>query len=271
MKSHRRLQLDWHNGTGAEDPESSPGGKTGVPNGGVTAEMQATIQRMVLGQVRDAVKDLVPGVIKATLEQYQAALKAAEPPPAAPAAPAVDDGKNPTLKTLQEQVVALTRGLTEERQKRTEAQQAEQRTRRASLVRDEFVRHLGPNSPHLAPYLNAHLGGFDVDASGEVVRKVKDEFGIERCIPVAEAVDELFKSELKHLAQAPRPTLPVSGLGRINGAQQTMDTRQQMQTARVNPIEAEMIEAIAKERPELAADLSRQAIANAQAQAATVK
>lgn len=172
----------------------------------VTAEMKQEIQKVVMGIFKEAVPRLIQ---KAVSESIPAALdqiaeKAIKEEPADPGKGNPADAEQKlTLKALNEQIAKLTQGIESERKARTDAENQARDIRRLSEVESHFARHLGADSPHLKPYL-AHYSAQFSEHEGKVGRKTQDQYGVDQFVPLKDAVDELFKSELKHLTQQSR-------------------------------------------------------------------
>ncbi len=181
--------------------------------GAVTPELKQELQKIVMG----IVKDFVPRAIKQSLESSSDTMldqladkliqSANGDESSGTAAPANGGGDKQqdrlTLKTLQEQIVKLNQGIQERDRKVTEAEQRARETRIRSDVHTQFSRYLGADSPHLAPYVNHFLAQF-ADHDGQTSRKIKNEYGEDAYMPASQAIDELFKGDLKHLVQPAR-------------------------------------------------------------------
>lgn len=177
--------------------------------------------------------------------------------PKAASAPAPNGGieqNKLSLKTLQEKLDSLTKGIETERQARIRAEQQTIETRTRSEVQAHFARHLGADSPHLRPYVNEYMAQFQYK-DGAIVRKVADEYGNESYVPAQQAVEELFKAELKHLQPSKTTQLPPNGYRNGAFAQpvgQPGQVRQPQQQTQVNPILGEIAMSIQDVRPEAA-------------------
>jgi hypothetical protein len=231
---------------------SSPGsGASGSDPGSVT-----------LAQVNEIVNKALSARDRRISEQFTAQFaelkgllqpaKAAQPEPNA--ADNSASSEKLTLKALHEQIASLNKGIEQERKARAEAEQKAVETRMRAEVQAQFARHLGADSPHLGPYVNHYLAQFQ-HKDGQVVRKVVGQYGEEEFLPADKGIEELFKGDLKHLVQTSKAgNLPPAGIGQLRGTPFAKALAPQANG--LNPMRAEMLEAIAKDRPELAAQLA---------------
>ncbi len=219
-------------------------------------QLQQMIQKVTMGIFKEAVPRLVQQAINQSIptmldKMAEEALKDS-PGETAPADNVASEEKT-TLKTLKSQLEQLTKGIQERDRKLQEADQRTREIRLNSEIQSHFARHLGADSPHLAPYVN-HFKSQFLDHEGNAVRKSKNDYGEEVFVPAAQAIDELFKNELKHLVQQSRVShLPPTGRNGI-GQQirnQIPQNPQQPQGARNNPL-ALIAQELAETRPEAA-------------------
>lgn len=185
----------------------------------VTAEMKQELQKIVMG----IVKEIVPRTIKQSLSEQSDTLldqladkmiQSAAGDDPAPANGGEQTQEKLSLKALQQKLDEMQRGIKErDEQIKTERQNA-MNLRLRSDVQSHFARHLGADSPHLEPYVNHFLSQF-VDHEGKTARKTKNDYGEDTYLPAAQAIDEMFKGDLKHLVQQSKANaLPNAGLVR---------------------------------------------------------
>lgn len=227
-------------GSGVTDPSVTGGVNPGSAAGGVTPELRNEIQRMVAGIVRDAVPRAVKAAIGDSLAPIQDALaQKAQPQPQQQSEPGDGADSRPTMKALQDRIAKLEQGIEARDKKLAEADNKTRQMRLQNEVHQSFAKHLGADSPHLGPYVAHYLGQF-VDQDGRSMRKVLDEYGTEKFVPLEDAVGELFKGELKHLVQhskADKLPQPHPGLrGAFRAPQQNGATAPQ---GRVSPFVAQ--------------------------------
>lgn len=164
----------------------------------------AAMQKMIDESIGKALSARLPRVkgTEETIAKMVADAIAKISPTDKPAEPAVsnpaDSEQKLTLKALNDQLANLNKGIQERDRKLQEAEQRTREIRVRSEVSSHFARHLGADSPHIAPYVNHFLGQF-TDQDGNTMRKVKNEFGEDQFVPANAAIDELFKGDLKHL------------------------------------------------------------------------
>lgn len=195
-------------------------GKSSSASGGDTSGLD--IERMV----NDAVsKALGPRMKRATssMEEMIAARVAealAKLAPSSPEAPKIEpassgdiESNKLNLKTLDHRFKALQDELAAERKARADAEQSAAQARLRSDLESHFARHMGSDNKHLAAYLKLYGEQFQ-HKDGATYRVTKDEFGEEQYVPVAQAVDNLFKSDLKDLIPQRGPKLPPTSIAR---------------------------------------------------------
>jgi hypothetical protein len=157
-------------------------------------------------------------LIKTSIAQLA---KTSETPAVKPTEPTPTTGNSAegeqrtTLKSLQEQIVDLTRGIEAQKQATAAAEANARNVRIQSDVRAAFAKHLGADSLHIDPYVHSYLGQF-VDKEGKTMRKAIGEYNEERLLSVADGVEDLFKTDLKHLVtpQSKAGVLPPTGVVR---------------------------------------------------------
>lgn len=205
-------------------------------------------------------------VVKAELAKMSAAAKPADQVKTPEGDQPAGDQQRLTVKAVQEsfqaEIAALKKGIADERKARAEAEQKEVATRTRSEVQSHFAKHLGADSPHIRPYVNEYMAQFEYK-DGAVVRKTKDDYGMDQFVPVDQAVASLMQSDLKHLVPARNGKLPPAGMNGLNGSPYSAPRPPEVRG--MNMLDRDLIEAVAKDRPELAQALFEQAQANANA------
>lgn len=231
--------------------------------GGAAPDM-ADIRRFISEEVGKAVharssrvEEKLAEIVTGEIGKLTSTLK---PPAEDKKSDAADE--KPTLKALQDQIAALNKGIAEERKARAEAEKAAERTRADSDLRSHFARHLnGDNARHIDPYLKFHRDEFLLK-DGTLVRKVTGSYGDEEYVPVAKAVDDMFAGDLKFLVQQSKAAqMPRVG----GGTGQPWTPPKNAAPHGISPMEAEIFEAMGKDRPELAQEMYKQALAAAEA------
>ena len=221
------------------------GGDT--PNAGA-GDIDAKINKAMSNWMK-RLEAKIPQLVEAKLE----AMVQEDGPPSTPTAPsnsAPDAEQRLTLKSLQEQVAKLQKGIETERAARVKAEDGNRTLRVRSEVESHVLRHLGADSPNLPLVLSHFLPQF-ADKDGAVVRRHLDEYGQERFVAVKDAVDELFKQDLKHLLPARNGSLPPARVMPTNGS--PFRSPGPTTPAQMNPLAAEFIEGLAASgRPEMA-------------------
>lgn len=232
---------------------------------GVTAELKNEIQKIVMGifkdqvprAVKSAVSESIPEALKAVMGDLQPG-KANEP---ASQAAQAGNAADPEKVTQKARIEALEKQL-QAFQKR--AEDSESRARDASMrsrVQSEVAKFLPANDPNHAAYMGMlyDIQKRFVDADGNPSVKFKREWGEEN-VPLEQGVKELFEGELKHLVQHSKaqnlPSAGFRGVGKPIPGMQVAKGQPQL-----NPLDRDLIEAVAKDRPELAEALATQALA----------
>lgn len=141
-------------------------------------------------------------------------------------APEAQPGERGSIKQLEQQLTQLKRELENKDKQRLEAEKRAEETRLMGDVTQHFARHIGADSPDLEPYVNAHKSNFRIrDGQSFFVRP--NEYGEETYVPAKDAVDELFKSQLKHLVQRNKtPQLPGNANRNAQGRPMTSPSQQ---------------------------------------------
>lgn len=217
---------------GADTPANANAGDTANAS---SSDIDARINRIITARLERQDKKLEQRFDQLTqILETIAKPKDAQEPVKQQAASNDASGDKLSLKTLQEQIASLNKGIQERDQRVKEAEQKARDVRLRSDVQSHFARHLGADSPHLRPYVNEFMSQF-TDMDGHTVRMVKNDYGEPQHIPVASAVDELFKGELNHLVkQSKASALPRPGQ-QLTGNPFQLQTQQEQPTG-LNPI-----------------------------------
>lgn len=201
-----------------ESGNSSSGGASDNAQSGNGAGNAGDIERIVneaiskalgprLKRATSSIEEMVAARVQEAISKLPASAPAQDPdPPKKLNLESLDQKVDARLKALQDELAA-------ERKQRAEAEAKVIDTRRRADLESHFARHMGADSPHLRAYLREYADQFQ-HRDGITYRVVKDEFGDESYIPADRAVEELFKSELKHLVPQRSAGLPPSSLAR---------------------------------------------------------
>lgn len=145
----------------------------------------------------------------------------------ATAAPEAQQGERSSIKQLEQQLMQLKRELETKEKQRSEAERRADDTRLYGDVTQHFARHIGADSPDLEPYVSAHKSSFRI-RDGLTFYVKPNEYGEETYVPAKDAVDEMFKTSLKHLVQRNKtPQLPGNANRNAQGRPMTPPTQQQ--------------------------------------------
>jgi hypothetical protein len=238
-------------------PQDAPGGGGTPPNAGVgagTVDVNELVNQVVGKRVKkefsrmmESLPTLIQGAIKEAIGQKPAdGANGQQPAPA-------NSGEGQdrlSLKGLHEQIANLQKGIESERQARQKAEDGNRLLRIRSEVESHVLRHLGADSPNAPLVLSHFLPSFS-EENGAVGRKTRDEYGTEQFVGVKDAVDEMFKQELKHLLPARNGTLPPARVQPTVGS--TFRPPGPASPVQMNPLAAEFIEGLAASgRPEMA-------------------
>ena len=245
---------------------------TEAPSGGVKPEGSAFDPEALKKLIHDTINEVLPKAVHARVTRTEESLAEIVKGELAKLAPQgqqkkPEDEKSTeerlTTKALNEKIEGLMKALQDRDRKVQEAEQRATQTRVGAEVRGLFSKYLGPDSPDLDPYVSHYMSQF-VDKDGKTYHKAKDAYDIETVTPADEAVAEWFtKGALKSKIQQSKATqMPRIGGG--TGQSWTPPKAPQTQ-AGVNPLELEVIEAMGKDRPELAQEMYKAALAQAEA------
>lgn len=204
---------------GAGTPASANG--SGIPSGGSDGT-GADIEQRINDAVNKALSRRLPRaqnteeLIAKKVEEALAKFKA-DPQPDHDAGDGAS-AKPGTNKALQAQIDSLTRQVKEEADKRKAAEDQSRDQRIRGTVGTAFAKHLGADSPHLAPYLATYhdVQKRFVEDDGVIAVKCRRD-GIEELMPLEEGVKQLFDTELKHLVESKAARLPPAGMPGLRG------------------------------------------------------
>lgn len=243
-------------GAGAVNPGSA-GDSVDVAalvNEAVNKALGARLKRIDLeGQITRAVEAAIAKV------PAQSAQQAQESAPAQPAGNDASDGKL-TMKALQEQVSNLTKQLQAQQKAAQEADQRARDVRARSEFQSRLAAKMGADHPMLGALMDSlyDVKKRVVEHEGRLAVKFSDQWGNEELKPLEEGVSALFDGELKPFVQQSKAgALPPAGFRAAAG--QPLRAQQIQQQTGLNPLDAELIEAVAKDRPDLANTLAQQA------------
>lgn len=253
------------------DPTDAPAGGD-KPASGAAPDI-AALDKLISDKVRDAVharisrtEEKLANIVATEIAKIGSAKSEEKKPDPAQSEDKTKVAKEEaehrlSLKALQEQIANLNKGIEQERQARARAEQQAVETMKRSEVVAQFAKYLGAESPHLAPYVNHYLTSFEV-RDGKVVRKVLGEYDQEQYLAAEKAVEDLFKGDLKHLVQTSKAAqMPPAGFSQVRGQPYVPPQQQRPATTGLNPLEADLIEAVAMSgRPELAQALHQHAM-----------
>ena len=208
----------------AATPAGTGGSGTGADNpGSGAAPDSAEIQKLVQDAVSKALgprlqrerereakerQEAIEKMVTAAIEKLGASQTAQQQQQQQPAQP--DDKLAAQLKAYSSQIEALKKQMEEAETKRVAAEEKERDNRVRSTVRDALVKQMGAENPHLSAYLTMlhDVGKRFVDIDGEVFVKFKNG-DIEDTKTLDDGVKELFKTELKHLAESRTQSMPA--------------------------------------------------------------
>jgi hypothetical protein len=253
---------------GSDNPAHANEGDTS--NGGA-ADMDARVNRIVTSHIKRLENkfaqmmsgDGLNNAIMAKLEEFATVAGESQQAPS--------DGSNETasgkltMKALQDQVSNLTKQLAQQQKAAQEAQAQAQDTRRRSEFHAKLAAKMGADHPMLGTLMDSlyDVKKRVVDSDGRLAMKFVDQWGNEELKPLDEGVNALFDGELKHLVQTSKaqslPSAGFRGMGKPIPGMQTAKGQPQ-----INMLDRDLIEAVAKDRPELAETLAAQALAAAQ-------
>ncbi len=252
---------------GAPSGNGASGNGAGIPSAGDSVDVAALVNDAVNKALGARLKriDLEGQITKAVeaaiAKATPAAAQNAQEQTTAPIGNDADPGKL-TMKALQDQVTNLTKQLAAQQKAAQEATAQAQDTRRRSEFQSKLAAKLGADSPHLGPLMDSlyDVRKRVVESDGRLALKFVDQWGNEELKPLEDGVNALFDGEFKHLVQASKAgSLPPGGF-RGNGKPLPGMQRVQGQP-QLNALDRDLIEAVAKDRPELAETLAQQALA----------
>lgn len=244
-------------GTGAGNPGSVGDGVdvAALVNEAVNKALGARLKRIDLeGQITRAVE---AAIAKVPAQSAHTAQESTATPPAA--GDGASDGKL-SMKALQEQVSNLTKQLQAQQKAAQDAEQRARDVRARSEFQSRLAAKLGADHPMLGALMDSlyDVKKRVVEQDGRLAVKFVDQWGNEELKPLDEGVSALFDGELKPFVQQSKAgALPPAGFRAASG--QPLRAQQIQQQTGLNPLDAELIEAVAKDRPELAATLAQQA------------
>lgn len=257
---------------GAPSGNGASGNGAGTPSVGDNVDVAALVNEAVNKALGARLKRIdLEGQITRAVEAAIAKVPAqsADKPQEQPTAPAGNDadaGKL-SMKALQEQVSNLTKQLQAQQKAAQEAEARAKDTRARAEFRAKLSAKLGADNPLLDPIMDSlyDVKKRVVESDGRLAVKFVDQFGNEDLKPIDEGVNALFESELKHLVQQSKAgNLPSAGYRPSANGKPIPGMQAAKGQPQLNPLDRDLIEAVAKDRPELAEALASQALAAAQ-------
>lgn len=243
-------------GNGAGIPSASDGvDVAALVNEAVNKALGARLKRIDLeGQITKAVEAALAKATPASADKPQEH-------PTQPASDGAEPGKL-SMKALQDQVSNLTKQLAAQQKAREEADARAKDTRARAVFREKLSAKLGADSPLLDPIMDSlyDVKKRVVENEGRLLVKFQDQWGGEELKPIDEGITALFDTELKPLVQQSKANaLPPTGIRGATGS--PFGAQRPAPPKGISPLDMDLIEAVAKDRPELAQALAEQAAA----------
>lgn len=246
-------------GNGAGIPSTGDGVDiAALVNDAVNKALGARLKRIDLeGQITRAVETAIAKVPAASAEKSQEQT--------AQAGSDAEPGKL-SIKALQEkfdsEMKAMRASLDGERKARADAEQRAKDTRARSEFHAKLAAKMGADHPMLGTLMDSlyDVKKRVVESDGKLAIKFADQYGGEELKSLDEGVNALFENELKHLVQTSKagslPSAGFRGNGKPIPGMQAAKGQPQL-----NALDRDLIEAVAKDRPELAEAMATQALA----------
>lgn len=256
------MSQDAANGAGNPINGASGGGTPAGSGESVTlAQVNEAINKAIGPRLKRAQEDMLAALQQTLPEMLKQVLPESKVREPEAAASNEASSERLTMKALQERVENLTKAVQTHQQAAKEADARARDAQMRARVQAEFARHLGADSPHLKPYMATY---YDMDKrivegpDGTPTVKFKRD-GYDESLSLELGVKELFDSELKHLVQVSKANQlpPANAFGNRGTPWQAPKATAPQG---INPFDAELLDAVAKDRPELAQALAQHAL-----------